>query len=193
MSRLRFRLARIPKFGRMVIGVVIGSVALVTALAYWQNRLGYLGIGVIGGITLASLVAVIALPQRAWARIAGVGASSGTQGKFARKSAFCMQTPKVSRKRVHPCRKQPVLPIGVDGRFFPRIPRHTLRGGTAPGEVAPTEVRNTVVQRMDENQDLFKRILDEPSFRQMVLDHYAERLYGRLRAENDQLGVAPAT
>jgi type I restriction enzyme R subunit len=48
---------------------------------------------------------------------------------------------------------------------------------------------DTVVKRMDDNEDIFKRILDEPTFRQTVLDHYAERLYGRLRAEHDQLGL----
>jgi len=48
---------------------------------------------------------------------------------------------------------------------------------------------DTVVRRMDDNEDIFKRILDEPAFRQTVLDHYAERLYGRLRAEHDQLGL----
>jgi len=48
---------------------------------------------------------------------------------------------------------------------------------------------DTVVRRMDENEDMFKRILDEPTFRQTVLDLHAERLYGRLRAEHDQ----PAT
>src|SRR6266536_5898854 len=50
---------------------------------------------------------------------------------------------------------------------------------------------DTVVRRMDDNEDIFKRILDEPNFRQTVLDHYAERLYGRLRAEHDQLGLSP--
>jgi type I restriction enzyme R subunit len=41
---------------------------------------------------------------------------------------------------------------------------------------------DTVVRRMDDNEDIFKRILDEPDFRQTVLDHYAERLYERLRS-----------
>ncbi|MGI8478530.1 MAG: type I restriction endonuclease subunit R, partial [Gaiellaceae bacterium] len=52
---------------------------------------------------------------------------------------------------------------------------------------------DTVVKRMDDNEDIFKRILDEPDFRQTVLDHYAERLYGRLRTEQDQLGLSPAS
>jgi len=51
---------------------------------------------------------------------------------------------------------------------------------------------DTVVRRMDDNEDIFKRILDEPTFRQTVLDHYAERLYGRLRAGHDQLGLTEA-
>jgi hypothetical protein len=46
-----------------------------------------------------------------------------------------------------------------------------------------------VVRRIDENEDIFKRILDEPDFRQTVLDLYAERLYERLRAGQDQRGV----
>ena len=41
---------------------------------------------------------------------------------------------------------------------------------------------DTVVGRMDDNEEIFKRVLDEPDFRQTILDHYAERLYGRLRA-----------
>jgi hypothetical protein len=45
---------------------------------------------------------------------------------------------------------------------------------------------------MDENEDIFKRILDEPTFRQTVLDHYAEKPYGRLRADHDQLGLSGA-
>jgi hypothetical protein len=48
---------------------------------------------------------------------------------------------------------------------------------------------DTVVRRMDDNEEIFKRILDEPDFQRTVLDHYATRLYGRLRSEHDQLGV----
>lgn len=43
---------------------------------------------------------------------------------------------------------------------------------------------------IDDNEDIFKHLPDEPTFRQTVLDHYAERLYGRLRAEHDQLGFS---
>ncbi len=52
---------------------------------------------------------------------------------------------------------------------------------------------STVVKRMDENEDIFKRILDEPEFQQTILDHYASRLYERLRAEHDQLGLSDRT
>jgi hypothetical protein len=45
---------------------------------------------------------------------------------------------------------------------------------------------------MDDNEDIFKRILDEPTFGQTDLDHYAERLHRRLRAEHDQLGLTEA-
>lgn len=51
---------------------------------------------------------------------------------------------------------------------------------------------DTVVKRMDENDEIFRRILDDAATRQTVLDHYAERLYGRLRAEHDQLGLTEA-
>jgi len=52
---------------------------------------------------------------------------------------------------------------------------------------------DTVVRRMDDNEGIFKRILDEPVFQQTILDHYAERLYERLRAEHDQLGLPGPT
>ena len=51
---------------------------------------------------------------------------------------------------------------------------------------------DTVVRRMDENSEIFRRILDDPSTQQIVRDYYAERLYGRLRAEHDQLGLTEA-
>jgi type I restriction enzyme R subunit len=49
----------------------------------------------------------------------------------------------------------------------------------------------TVVRRMDDNEEIYKRILDEPDFQQTILDYYATRLYERLRREDDQLGLAP--
>lgn len=35
----------------------------------------------------------------------------------------------------------------------------------------------SIVGRMDDNEDLFKKILDEPAFQTAVLDHYARRVY----------------
>jgi hypothetical protein len=49
------------------------------------------------------------------------------------------------------------------------------------------------VRRMDDNEEIFKRILDEPEFQQTILDHYAEKLYGRLRSDQDQLGLSGVT
>jgi type I restriction enzyme, R subunit len=48
----------------------------------------------------------------------------------------------------------------------------------------------TVVKRMDSNEEIFKRILDEEDFQQVLLDYYAKRVYKRLRRETDQLGVS---
>ena len=47
------------------------------------------------------------------------------------------------------------------------------------------------MKRVDENDAIFKRILDEPAFRQTLLDFYAAKIYDRLRAHDDQLGLAP--
>jgi type I restriction enzyme R subunit len=48
----------------------------------------------------------------------------------------------------------------------------------------------TVVKRMDGNEEIFKRILDDEAFQHAMRDFYAERLYGRLRAPEDQLGFS---
>jgi type I restriction enzyme, R subunit len=48
----------------------------------------------------------------------------------------------------------------------------------------------TVVRRMDSNEEIFKRILDEEDFQHVLLDYYAKRVYARLRRETDQLGVS---
>ncbi len=40
---------------------------------------------------------------------------------------------------------------------------------------------DTVVSRMDENEAIFKRILDDPEFRQVLMDLYAGRVYRRAR------------
>ena len=51
---------------------------------------------------------------------------------------------------------------------------------------------DTIVKRVDSNEAIFKKILDEPEFRQTVLEYYADKLYDRLRRPDDQLGLAPA-
>ena len=40
---------------------------------------------------------------------------------------------------------------------------------------------DTIVKRVDSNEEMFKKILDEPDFRQTVLEFYAGKLYARLR------------
>src|SRR5258708_4441249 len=42
----------------------------------------------------------------------------------------------------------------------------------------------TVVGRMDENEAIFKRILDDPEFQTALMDLYATRVYRRTRAAN---------
>lgn len=54
------------------------------------------------------------------------------------------------------------------------------------------EFMGTVVSRMEGNEEIFKRILDDLPFRAQVFDFYAEKLYERLRSDSDQLGLAPA-
>lgn len=39
----------------------------------------------------------------------------------------------------------------------------------------------TVVSRMDENEEIFKRILDDEEFRQVLMDLYAGRVYRSAR------------
>jgi type I restriction enzyme R subunit len=43
----------------------------------------------------------------------------------------------------------------------------------------------TVVGRMDDNEAIFKRILDDPDFQQTLMDLYAMRVYRRLRGEGE--------
>lgn len=40
---------------------------------------------------------------------------------------------------------------------------------------------NTVIERMDENEAIFKRIIDNDEFRQVLMDLYAGRVYRRAR------------
>jgi hypothetical protein len=41
----------------------------------------------------------------------------------------------------------------------------------------------SIVGRMDDNEDLFKKILDEPAFQAAVMDHYLRRVFERARTE----------
>ena len=53
------------------------------------------------------------------------------------------------------------------------------------------EFLSTIVGRVDQNDAIFKKILDDEDFKQTLLEFYAARLYERLRRD-DQLGLAPA-
>ena len=53
------------------------------------------------------------------------------------------------------------------------------------------EFVDTVVTRMDSNEEIFRRILDDETFRKAILDYYAARVYERLRTDND-VGLPPA-
>jgi type I restriction enzyme R subunit len=52
----------------------------------------------------------------------------------------------------------------------------------------------TVVTRMDTNDEIFKRILDDADFRDLVADYYVRKVYGRLRqrSESDVADAQPA-
>jgi type I restriction enzyme R subunit len=41
---------------------------------------------------------------------------------------------------------------------------------------------NRVVERMDDNEEIYRRVLDDEAFQKTLMDLYAERLYHRLRA-----------
>jgi len=46
---------------------------------------------------------------------------------------------------------------------------------------------------MDDNEGIFKRILDEEDFRGTILEYYATRLYERLRRAENQLGLSTSS
>ncbi len=41
----------------------------------------------------------------------------------------------------------------------------------------------TVIGRMDDNEAIYKRILDDPDFQQILMDLYASRVYRRARED----------
>ncbi len=42
----------------------------------------------------------------------------------------------------------------------------------------------SILGRMDDNQDIFKRVVDDPDFQAAVMDHYLHRVFGRARASD---------
>ena len=46
----------------------------------------------------------------------------------------------------------------------------------------------SIVGRMDDNEDIFRKILDEPAFQVVVMDHYLRRVFDRARAGASQPG-----
>jgi transposase InsO family protein len=40
---------------------------------------------------------------------------------------------------------------------------------------------NTIVTRMDANDEIFKRVLDDQDFRTLLADHYVKKVYDQLR------------
>ena len=42
----------------------------------------------------------------------------------------------------------------------------------------------TVIARMDDNEAIFKKILDDEEFRHVLMDLYASRVYSRARGDD---------
>ena len=40
----------------------------------------------------------------------------------------------------------------------------------------------SIVDRMDDNEDIFKKILDEPEFQSVVMEHYLQRVFDSARS-----------
>ena len=72
VSWLRARALRIRQFGRLVVGLIVTSVALATAVAFWWSKLGLVAFAILAAIVVAVLLLVVTLPQDQWARLAGV-------------------------------------------------------------------------------------------------------------------------
>ena len=48
----------------------------------------------------------------------------------------------------------------------------------------------SIVERMDDNADIFRQILDEPAFQAVVMDHYLQRVFEQARLPGpDSAGV----
>ena len=44
----------------------------------------------------------------------------------------------------------------------------------------------SIVGRMDDNADIFQRILDDSTFQTVVMDHYLQRVFERARADTER-------
>ena len=53
------------------------------------------------------------------------------------------------------------------------------------------EFMNTIVARMDANHEILKRILDNNDFHDLLSDHYANKIYTRLRPNTEQADTTP--
>jgi hypothetical protein len=66
---IRIRLLRARSFGAFIVAFVVGGVAFVTAIAYWVERIGVVGLAVIGALVLVLFVVGVALPEPVWERL----------------------------------------------------------------------------------------------------------------------------
>ncbi len=71
MLWIRERIGRARRFGSVVVGLVLVSVSLSTALGYWLDKLGWWGTVVIGAAVLLGLLGAILMPETAWRRLTG--------------------------------------------------------------------------------------------------------------------------
>jgi hypothetical protein len=89
---------------------------------------------------------------------------------------------------------EPKVRTSTSSRSHGRRTRRSPRGQDEHVRRLPARLRPHLHrdgrQADDQNADIFKRILDDAEFQKTVLDHYAERLYERRRAEHDQLGMS---
>ncbi len=81
------------------------------------------------------------------------------------------------------------LELGTaDQLFFDQLEATWLDDGHLTAQARANPIENfrlvfndvfirSIVGRMDDNEDLFKKFLVEPAFHAAVLDHYARRIY----------------
>jgi type I restriction enzyme R subunit len=50
----------------------------------------------------------------------------------------------------------------------------------------------SIVERMDDNADIFGKILDDQGFQTVVMEHYLKRVYGQARAGPEPGATAPS-